>query len=305
MAEGFEEPRGADGRGAALGVDGTGRARDLGAEADAERPRVAGDLLAEGPERRRRGAGVAGHRAGADVETACRVAHREGDHALGEHAAPALAEVRAEGGAAAARLQPHEAAGARRDADRAAAVVRVGQGTTRAATAAALPPLEPPGECAGLQGLRAAPKASGSVVTVRPSSGVLRAADRDEAGAAQLLEEEGVARRAMVRGAERAAPHPERLARLAADRGPSRGRARRAAGRRAAPGPPPRGPRSKRSATRKPSWGSRRSARAIAASTSSRGETWRVRTSSAWAVASRRASSSDTWPPFRREGNTR
>jgi hypothetical protein len=40
------------------------------------------------------------------------------------------------------------------------------------ATAAAEPPLEPPVECSGFQGLRDGPCASGSVVIVSPSSGV-------------------------------------------------------------------------------------------------------------------------------------
>ena len=46
-------------------------------------------------------------------------------------------------------------------------------GTMPAATAAAAPPLEPPALCAGFQGLRVAPNASGSVVGSSASSGVL------------------------------------------------------------------------------------------------------------------------------------
>src|SRR5262245_12928759 len=46
-------------------------------------------------------------------------------------------------------------------------------GTSPAATAAADPPLEPPAEYAGCHGLRVAPNSRGSVVMVRPSSGVL------------------------------------------------------------------------------------------------------------------------------------
>ena len=45
-------------------------------------------------------------------------------------------------------------------------------GTMPAATAAAEPPLEPPALCAGFQGLRVAPYASGSVVGRSASSGV-------------------------------------------------------------------------------------------------------------------------------------
>src|SRR5512139_37712 len=47
------------------------------------------------------------------------------------------------------------------------------RGTARAATAAAAPPLEPPGVRLGSHGLRHGPKASGSVVGVSPNSGVL------------------------------------------------------------------------------------------------------------------------------------
>src|SRR5262249_9181658 len=46
-------------------------------------------------------------------------------------------------------------------------------GTMRAATAAAAPPLEPPGECSRLHGLCVGPYASGSVVTDAASSGRL------------------------------------------------------------------------------------------------------------------------------------
>ncbi len=45
--------------------------------------------------------------------------------------------------------------------------------TMRAATAAADPPLEPPVERVTSHGLREGPKACGSVVMIRPSSGVL------------------------------------------------------------------------------------------------------------------------------------
>src|SRR5580704_6370316 len=45
-------------------------------------------------------------------------------------------------------------------------------GTSPAATAAAAPPLEPPGEWAGFQGLRVAPNPRGSVTGSKPNSGV-------------------------------------------------------------------------------------------------------------------------------------
>src|SRR5699024_1718918 len=46
-------------------------------------------------------------------------------------------------------------------------------GTTPAATSAADPPDEPPGVCPVFQGLRVAPKDSGSVMPLEPNSGVL------------------------------------------------------------------------------------------------------------------------------------
>ena len=45
-------------------------------------------------------------------------------------------------------------------------------GTTPAATAAALPPDDPPGEKSGFHGLRVAPCDKGSVTHIRPNSGV-------------------------------------------------------------------------------------------------------------------------------------
>src|ERR1700724_1544512 len=45
-------------------------------------------------------------------------------------------------------------------------------GRMRAATAAAAPPDEPPEECARFQGLRVGPHRRGSVVGIRPNSGV-------------------------------------------------------------------------------------------------------------------------------------
>ena len=46
-------------------------------------------------------------------------------------------------------------------------------GTMRDATAAPLPPLDPPAVCPGFHGLQVAPKASGSVMPIKPNSGVL------------------------------------------------------------------------------------------------------------------------------------
>ncbi|MDT4848385.1 hypothetical protein FQZ97_824730 [compost metagenome] len=47
------------------------------------------------------------------------------------------------------------------------------KGTSRAATAAAAPPLEPPGEWARFHGLWQAPNSFGSVIGGMPNSGVL------------------------------------------------------------------------------------------------------------------------------------
>ncbi|MOA45725.1 hypothetical protein D3C78_1681540 [compost metagenome] len=46
-------------------------------------------------------------------------------------------------------------------------------GTSRAATAAAAPPLEPPAECLRFHGLWQGPNSTGSVVGGMPNSGVL------------------------------------------------------------------------------------------------------------------------------------
>src|SRR4051812_205550 len=65
---------------------------------------------------------------------------------------------------------PHMLAGMRIDPPPSLACAA---GTMPAATAAAEPPLDPPGLCARFHGLRVGPNASGSVVGSRPSSGVL------------------------------------------------------------------------------------------------------------------------------------
>src|SRR6266403_2555661 len=65
---------------------------------------------------------------------------------------------------------PHSLAGIRIDPPPSLACAA---GTMPAATAAAEPPLEPPVDRVGFHGLRQGPYACGSVVTLRPSSGVL------------------------------------------------------------------------------------------------------------------------------------
>src|SRR5262245_4489630 len=66
--------------------------------------------------------------------------------------------------------RPQALAGMRMDPPPSPAWAR---GTRPAATAAADPPLDPPGERSGSQGLRVAPWRAGSVVGCRPSSGQL------------------------------------------------------------------------------------------------------------------------------------
>ena len=65
---------------------------------------------------------------------------------------------------------PHSLAGMRMEPPPSLACAT---GTRPAATAAADPPDDPPVECPGFHGLRAAGKLRGSVVTVVPSSGTL------------------------------------------------------------------------------------------------------------------------------------
>ena len=68
---------------------------------------------------------IAGHLAGEHVEDRGGVAHRPGHDVAGHEPVPHLAVLGAERHAAARRLEPDEAALARRDADRSAAVARV------------------------------------------------------------------------------------------------------------------------------------------------------------------------------------
>ena len=165
--------------------------------------------------------------------------------------------------------------------------------TMPAATAAADPPLEPPGERLRSHGLYVGPYASGSVVTVGCELGRVRLADDDEPGGAEAR------RRATCRRARPSPPPSARcmpavigVARRCARPRPSAASARRGTARRAVVRPPRRAPsrtgrRSPRSAA-----GFSASTRASAASTSSPGVAAPDRTSSAWAVASSPAVSS-------------
>ena len=64
-----------------------------------------------------------------------------------------------------------------------------------AATAAAAPPLDPPGVCSGSHGFRVGPYASGSVTGRLPNSGLLRTSERDQAGVAEVHDEVRIVRR--------------------------------------------------------------------------------------------------------------
>jgi hypothetical protein len=74
---------------------------------------------------------------------------------------------------AARRLQPNDSATRRGNSNRSAASVASATGTIRAATAAAAPPLEPPGVTPCRHGLNVAPESFGSVESDQPFSGAL------------------------------------------------------------------------------------------------------------------------------------
>ena len=85
-------------------------------------------------------------------------------------------------------------------------------GTSPAATAAAEPPLEPPGPRVGSHGLRVAPYACGSVVGLQPELGRVGLADDHEAGAFELVEEVGAVGRGVADLLEQLVAEVERRA---------------------------------------------------------------------------------------------
>ena len=118
----------------------------LGHERDAQPARGRADLLEVRALRRRRDVRVAGHR-GLTRRRACAAVSRTVRETASStrQARSAVSPIsRARRRPRAGRLETDQAAAARRDADRAAAVVGVRDGTMPAATAAAEPPLEPP-----------------------------------------------------------------------------------------------------------------------------------------------------------------
>ncbi len=126
MAESFAQLAGCLDGGGALGVDVA--VHDGGGQADAQGAGVGADLVRIGPLRRRRDGRVARFVTGDGVEHHGGVAHRAGDDTVDGGAVPALAERRTLRDPGAAGLEPDEAAFARRDTDRSAAVVGVSDG---------------------------------------------------------------------------------------------------------------------------------------------------------------------------------
>lgn len=129
--------------------------RSPGHEIDPEPARVTAYLISKGLGWRGRSVGLTRFRAGHAVEQGRRVADAPG--VLVNDAPHEVPEVRGQRHPAPGRLQPHEPAAGRRDPDRAAPSLPWATGTSRAATAAADPPLEPPGDRVVSQGFRVGP----------------------------------------------------------------------------------------------------------------------------------------------------
>ena len=245
-----------------------------------------------GARRRRRGVRIARHRPVGDVEQRRGVAHRAGDDELGREAVPALAGGGAERVAAARRLEADEAAVRGGDADRAAAVAGVRRrhdaGRHRRRRAAA----RPAGAVRWLPGIAGGAEGVGLGGRQQAELGRVGASEDDQAGGEELVGDVGVARARSSWRPSGSACRRCSAARLRGRRGPSSGTARRGRAR-AADSPPARSRAGSRAGrVTALSCGLRRSQRAIAASTSSRGVSSRRRTNSAWAVASRKAISS-------------
>ena len=230
-----------------------------------------------------------------DVEERGGVAHAAGDDELDREAAPALAERRAERAAAARRLEADEAAHGRRDCGSSRRRrSRAPTGTMPAATAAAAPPLEPPALCSRFQGLRVGAERLGLGRRQERQLGRVGAAERDEAGG---LKRRGEVARRPARASRRRSGTACRRSTARPASAPPMSFIRNGTPRKAALGQVGaqrrrRAPRSSAGWITAFSVGFSRSRRAIAASTSSRGETSRRCTSSACAVASRVARSS-------------
>ena len=110
--------------------------------------------------------------AGRDVEQQRGVADRARDRSEAGQPVEGLG-LGPRGDAAALGLQAHQPTPGGRDAAEPAPSEPIAPGTMPAATAAAAPPLEPPGVWSGSHGLRAAPKVGFSLKGQRPTSGVI------------------------------------------------------------------------------------------------------------------------------------
>ena len=176
-------------------------------DADAQPSRIGAHLLGERPARRRSRVGVAGLVAGKHVEQGGRVAHRPRHHALVSEAGEGLAEVGAEGDAGARRLQADDAALARRDADRPAAVVRMrgrhqaGSDRRRRAAARATR------RAARVPGVARRAVGVGLGRRQRAELGRVRLAEEDEARGAEPRGRVGVVRRHEAEALEQAGAH--------------------------------------------------------------------------------------------------
>ena len=267
--------------------------RRLRAESDAQPPGRRADLVAVRADRRRRGVRVAGRGARDRVEHRGGVADRPGEHELVRERAPVLAEVGSERGAGAGRLESDDAAHGRGEPDRAAHVVAVRD------RAPARPRPRPPSRRSNRpvlrvrsHGLCVAPYASGSVVTLVASSGVLVLPTNTKPAARKRAASQVSSGSVQPASFSSRMPHVERIARGVTHRvlheerhaaRTGRGRGRGLVG----------GARSKRR------WMTALSAGVDAFDAVDRGVdelarrgTRRAATSSAWAVASRKARSS-------------
>ncbi len=185
----------------AVGVNrgGGGHLRPLG-ERDPQPPRRRADLLEKWTRRRRRPVRRGHLGAGDGVEQRRAVADAARDRVGDGEPVPELRVIRAGRGARARRLQAEEAAAGGGDADRAAAVVGVGErddarrdGRGRASAGAA-------------RGERRIPGVPGRSVKLgfgdrqKAQLGCVGAAEGDQAGLAEAFDDRRVARRPCIRG---------------------------------------------------------------------------------------------------------
>jgi hypothetical protein len=170
MAEIVEQVGGRLERRAARGVD-RHECRRVRRDGDSQPARLEVDLLDERVFRRGREVCVAGLVAGHDVEQRRSVAHRARDRPGGAEAERAR-HPRSRGNAPARGLDAEEAAAQDGIRIEPPPSLPWASGARPAATAAAAPPLEPPGVRDLSHGLRQSPFSSDSVIAIVPNSGV-------------------------------------------------------------------------------------------------------------------------------------